>query len=176
HRSSPLAEQIRETNKYSNNLMARTLFLDMGGAIGMEQFTEESSLQKIRDTLAQQGLQFSELVMENGSGLSRQARISANHLNQLLVKAAQGPYQAEFVASLGLLGMDGTVEKRLPGEGLEGRFHLKTGSLDGVSSLAGYGLTRSGHLLSLVFIVNHPQAAAAKPAQDALLLWIGKEL
>ncbi len=176
HRSPPLAEQIRETNKYSNNLMARTLFLDMGGVAGMEQFTEESSVQKIRDTLAQQGLQFPELVLENGSGLSRQARISANHLNQLLVKAAQGPYQAEFVASLGLLGMDGTVEKRLLGEGLEGRFHLKTGSLDGVSSLAGYGLTRSGHLLSLVFIVNHPQAAAAKSAQDALLRWIGREL
>ncbi len=176
HRSPPLAEQIREANKYSNNLMARTLLLDMGGATGAEQSSEESGVQKIRDTLAQQGLQFSELVVENGSGLSRQSRISANHLNQLLVKAAEGPYQAEFMASLGLLGMDGTVEKRLPGEGLEGRFHLKTGSLEGVSSLAGYGLTRSGRLVSLVFIVNHPQAGAAKPAQDALLLWIGREL
>jgi D-alanyl-D-alanine carboxypeptidase/D-alanyl-D-alanine-endopeptidase (penicillin-binding protein 4) len=121
-------------------------------------------------------MQFSELVMENGSGLSRQTRITAGHLSQLLVKAAHGPYQAEFIASLALLGMDGTVDNRLPGEGLEGRFHLKTGSLDGVSALAGYGLTRAGRPMSLVILVNHAETTGAKSVQDALLRWIGKEL
>ncbi|MHB8354589.1 MAG: D-alanyl-D-alanine carboxypeptidase/D-alanyl-D-alanine endopeptidase, partial [Burkholderiales bacterium] len=176
HLSPPLAEQIREINKFSNNLMARTLFLDLGWAEGMTHASTEASVRRIRDTLALEGLQFSELVMENGSGLSRQARITAQHLSELLVRAAHGPYQAEFIASLGLVGMDGTVEKRLPGEGLEGRFHLKTGSLDEVSALAGYGLTASGRLLTLVVIVNHAQAANAKSVQDALLRWIGKEL
>jgi len=176
HLSPPLADQIREINKFSNNLMARTLFLDLGWAEGMMHASTEASVRRIRETLALDGLQFSELVMENGSGLSREARITAEHLSQLLVRAARGPYQAEFIASLGLLGMDGTVEKRLPGEGLEGRFHLKTGSLEGVSALAGYGLTRSGRLLSLVIMVNHAQTASAKSVQDALLRWIGKEL
>ncbi len=176
HRSPPLAEQIREINKFSNNLMARTLYLDLGWTEGVEYASATASARKVQEILAREGLKFPELVMENGSGLSRQARISAGHLSQLLIKAAQGPYQPEFVASLGLVGLDGTVEKRLPGEGLEGRFHLKTGSLEGVSTLAGYGLTRSGRPLSLVVMVNHPQAAASKPVQDALLRWIGKEL
>ena len=176
HLSPPLADQIREINKFSNNLMARTLFLDLGWTQGMAHASTEGSFRRIREILALEGLQFPELVMENGAGLSRQARITAEHLNGLLVRAARGPYQAEFIASLGLLGMDGTVEKRLPGEGLAGRFHLKTGSLEGVSALAGYGLTRSGRLLSFVIMVNHAEAASAKPVQDALLRWIGKEL
>ncbi len=176
HTSPALAEQIREINKFSNNLMARTLFLDLSWTEGMAHASAEASWHVVRDALAREGLQFSEMVMENGSGLSRRARITAGHLSQMLVRAAQGPYQAEFIASLGLLGMDGTVQKRLPGEGLEGRFHLKTGSLEGVSGLAGYGLTRSGRLMAFVIMINHAQAADAKSAQDALLRWIGKEL
>ncbi len=174
--SPALAEQIREINKFSNNLMARTLFLDLGWTEDMERASAETSICKIRDILAHEGMQFPELVMENGSGLSRQTRITAEHLSQLLARAASGPYQAEFIASLGLLGMDGTVDKRLPGEGLEGRFHLKTGSLEGVSALAGYGLTRTGRPTTLVIIINHAQTYGAKSVQDALLRWIGKEL
>jgi D-alanyl-D-alanine carboxypeptidase/D-alanyl-D-alanine-endopeptidase (penicillin-binding protein 4) len=176
HASPALAEQIREINKFSNNLMARTLFLDLGWTEGMERASADASVHRVRDILAQEGMQFPELVMENGSGLSREARITAGHLSQLLVGAAHGPYQAEFIASLGLLGMDGTVDKRMPGEGLEGRFHLKTGSLEGVSALAGYGLTRTGRPVSLVILVNHAQVVGAKSVQDALLRWIGKEL
>ncbi|MDE2623899.1 MAG: D-alanyl-D-alanine carboxypeptidase/D-alanyl-D-alanine-endopeptidase [Betaproteobacteria bacterium] len=174
-RSPALADQLRLVNKYSNNLMARTLLLDLGREEGGGA-TRAQGAARIRQLLARRGLDFPELVLDNGSGLSRRARITADHLNTLLVQANREPTQAEFASSLAISGLDGTAQHRLQGGSLEGRFHLKTGSLDDVSGIAGYGDTLSGHRVSLVFVVNHPRAAAAKPAQEALLRWIGETL
>ncbi|MDE1942329.1 MAG: D-alanyl-D-alanine carboxypeptidase/D-alanyl-D-alanine-endopeptidase [Betaproteobacteria bacterium] len=174
-RSPPLADQLRLINKYSNNLMARTLLLDLGREEGRPASRAQGAAY-IRQILAQRGLQFPELVVENGCGLSRQELISAGHLNALLIQASREPTQAEFVSSLAISGLDGTAERRFPDGEIEGRFHLKTGSLDDVSGMAGYGDTRSGHRVALVFVVNHAHAAAAKPAQEALLRWIGDSL
>ncbi len=172
-RSPPLAELMRQTNKYSNNLMARTLFLDLGRN-GDGPGTPAAAAERVQALLASRGLVFPELVLENGSGLSRRERISADHLNALLLQAGREPTQAEFIASLALAGQEGTVEQRKLGELVEGRFHLKTGSLEGVSGIAGYGDTLSGRRICFVFLVNHPHAAEARPAQDALLRWIGE--
>jgi D-alanyl-D-alanine carboxypeptidase/D-alanyl-D-alanine-endopeptidase (penicillin-binding protein 4) len=113
-------------------------------------------------------------VLENGAGLSRRERISAQHLADLLRLASDSPFSAELEASLPILGMDGTVKKRFRDSDIAGYAHLKTGSLEGVKSIAGYVKAHSGKQWIVVFIVNHPKAALAQPAQDALIEWLQK--
>ena len=128
----------------------------------------------IQQWLNAQQLRFPELVLENGAGLSRRERISAQHLAELLQRATNSPFNAELEASLPILGMDGTVKKRFRNSDIAGYAHLKTGSLEGVKSVAGYVKARSGKQWIVVFIVNHPNAALAQPAQDALIEWLQK--
>lgn len=115
-------------------------------------------------------LSFPELILENGSGLSRKERISAQSLAELLQHASRSRFSAELVASLPILGMDGTLRKRLKDNA--GYGHLKTGMLDGVKSLAGYVQTRSGDQWIVVFIINHANARYGQAAQDALIEWL----
>ena len=122
--------------------------------------------------LKTQQLKFPELVLENGAGLSRKERISALHLAELLQHAARSRYAAELEASLPILGMDGTMKKRFKDNEIAGYAHIKTGMLEGVKSIAGYVQARSGKQWVVVFIVNHPNAALAQPAQDALIEWL----
>lgn len=110
-----------------------------------------------------------ELAIENGAGLSRSDRISAESLGRLLQAAWESPLMPEFIASLPLAGIDGTMRKRMNGSGAAGRAHVKTGYLEGVRALAGYVLDRRGRQVMVVFMANHPNALAAKAAADALL-------
>lgn len=169
HYSLPLSEIIRDINKFSNNTMARQLFLTLGTADGK---TAGSSMEAIKQWLGK--AQFPELVLENGAGLSRNERISAAHLADILDRAASSPYSAELEASLPILGMDGTVKKRFKGDAIAGHAHLKTGSLEDVKSLAGYVHAASGKQWIMVFIINHPNAKYGKDAQDALIAWLEK--
>ncbi len=182
HIDSPsLAEIIRYINKYSNNVMARQLFLTLGlpdndthasaASVRPESASEASASANMRIWLKQKQLDFPELVLENGSGLSRHERISAHNLARLLVLAWKSPLMPEFVASLPLVAVDGTMKTRLKQTGVAGQAHIKTGTLDGVKTLAGYVLDRHGHWKIVVFMVNHPNAAASQMAQDALLQW-----
>jgi D-alanyl-D-alanine carboxypeptidase/D-alanyl-D-alanine-endopeptidase (penicillin-binding protein 4) len=113
-----------------------------------------------------------ELVLENGSGLSRIDRISARSLAQLLLFAGRHAVSPEFIASLPLVAVDGTMRKRLNGTDLAGQAHIKTGSLAGVRAIAGYVLDAKGRQMVVVFLVNHARATEASGAQDALLKWI----
>lgn len=78
----------------------------------------------------------------------------------------------EFIASLPLVGYDGTMKKRLRAQGIAGRAHIKSGSLQDVRSIAGYVLAESGRRFVVVFLINHPNASRGAEAQDALLQWI----
>jgi len=170
--SPTLAEIVRDINKFSNNVMARQLFLTLGAAgVGAPGSTEKTS-RAIRQWLAGKGLSFPELVLENGSGLSRIERISAKNLGQLLLTAFRSPVMPELIASLPLAAVDGTLKKRLSGAEVAGQAHLKTGSLSGVRSIAGYVLDNAGRRVVVVFIVNHANAGNAQPVQDALLRWV----
>lgn len=241
HFSPPLSEVIRDINKFSNNIMARQLFLTLGTiptasdmtnslreqvlqsrpAMAMANTpqsgtpetgtltyatpastTSDSELAKpdsgfastadeqplhcdpsasiARSTAAMQQwlntqrLKFPELVLENGSGLSREERISPQSLAELLQRATHSPFSAELVASLPILGMDGTMKRRLKDNESAGYAHLKSGMLEGVKSLAGYVHARSGEQWIVVFIINHPNARHGQAAQDALIEWLQK--
>jgi D-alanyl-D-alanine carboxypeptidase/D-alanyl-D-alanine-endopeptidase (penicillin-binding protein 4) len=167
--SPALAEVVREINKYSNNVMARQLFLTLGAESAKRPARGEDAEAAVRAWLAQKALPMPELAIENGAGLSRSDRISADSLGRLLLAAFASPVMPEFVASLPLAGIDGTMKRRANGNGVAGQAHVKTGYLDGVRALAGYVLDRRGRRVVVVFLANHPNAAATRAAQDALL-------
>ncbi|MDD5175544.1 MAG: D-alanyl-D-alanine carboxypeptidase/D-alanyl-D-alanine-endopeptidase [Sterolibacterium sp.] len=170
--SPPLAEVVRDINKFSNNVMSRQLFLTLGAEFRGKPSRTEDATAAIRAWLQQKELHFPEMVLENGSGLSRRERLSADSLARLLAAAWKSPLMPEFVASLPLIAVDGTMKKRLGRNGIAGQAHIKTGSLEGVKAIAGYVLDRSGKWQIIVFVINHANAAAAQSAQDALLQWV----
>jgi D-alanyl-D-alanine carboxypeptidase/D-alanyl-D-alanine-endopeptidase (penicillin-binding protein 4) len=172
HESAPVADVVRDINKFSNNVMARQVFLTLGNDSAPA--TAERAAQRVADWLAGRGLRFNELVLENGSGLSRRERIAAGSLNRLLLDAWKNPVMPEFVSSLPIVGIDGTMKKRLNGTEATGRAHIKTGTLDGVKTAAGYALDAQGRPYAVSFLINHPRAAVGGPAIDALLLWVAQ--
>lgn len=170
--SPPLADVVRLVNKYSNNVMARQMLLTIGAEVSGMPGSLENGGQAIRHWLAGKRLDFPELVIDNGAGLSREARISARHLGTLLLEAYASPTMPELMSSLPVVAVDGTMEQRMKNSGIAGRAHLKTGSLDGVRAVAGYLLDPRGRRWVVVFMVNHPRAGAYRAAQEALLEWI----
>ena len=170
--SPTLAEVVRDINKFSNNVMARQLFLTLGMEAGRRPASAEDGDAAIRSWLDARGLAMPELVLENGAGLSRRERISAESLGRLLQAAWRSAVMPELMASLPVTATDGTMKKRLKQNGVAGQAHIKTGSLEGVRSIAGYVLDKSGRRWIVVFFVNHANAGAAQPAQDALLQWV----
>ena len=125
----------------------------------------------MQEWLRQAGLEMPELVLENGSGLSRSERISARNLARLLQHGWNSPLLPEYLASLPIPGVDGTLRRRLAGSPAAGQAHLKSGYIDGVRAVAGYVRDRRGRWLILVCIVNHPNAIAAQPFLDAVVDW-----
>ena len=172
--SPPLSELIRDINKFSVNVMARQIFLTLG-ARDSPPATVKKSQRALREWIERRGFSFPELVVENGAGLSRADRITSRHLGQVLIAAYRSPLMPEFVASLALNGIDGTMKKRLGNSPLAGRSHMKTGYIEGVRAIAGYTLDSRGHMIAVVLIINHPSARSAQPVQDALLEWVHAE-
>jgi len=169
HESEPLAQVIRDVNKYSNNVMARQLYLTLGAEMSRQPGSAERAEQAIRGWLSSRGLDMQELVLENGAGLSRIERMAPASLARLLVHAWTSPLMPDFVGSLPLVGVDGTMKKR---NGAAGSAHVKTGLLVDVSAIAGYVHAHSGRRYVVVAIINHPNAGAGQPAHDALLEWV----
>ncbi len=205
HWSEPLSSIIRDINKYSNNVMARQLFLTLGESIpATAESTEASSahgqtpsptilqatfpanseragnmsidrsLLAVQIWLAREKLHFPELVLENGAGLSRRERISAASMDKLLQHAYDDPLSAELESSLPILGVDGSVRKRLRDTLAASHAHLKTGTLEGVKTVAGYVHSQSGREWIVVFFINSPYAKRGREAQDALIEWVQK--
>jgi D-alanyl-D-alanine carboxypeptidase/D-alanyl-D-alanine-endopeptidase (penicillin-binding protein 4) len=167
--SPPLARLVRDINKHSNNVMAKMLFLNLGAARYGGPATWDKGERAIRDWLRDRNLDIPELVLENGSGLSRSERISAAAMARLLVWAAGQPLYYEFAASLPALGQEGTQRRRMTGAPEAGRAWLKSGTLDGVRNLAGYVVDAAGRRKAVVIFINHPNAAQSEPFQAAVL-------
>jgi D-alanyl-D-alanine carboxypeptidase/D-alanyl-D-alanine-endopeptidase (penicillin-binding protein 4) len=169
--SPPLAQLVRDINKYSNNVMAKMLFLNLGASRYGGAATWEKSVRALRAWAAEHGIEMPELVLENGSGLSRIERISAASLARLLSYAALRPAYYECAASLPALGLEGTQKNRMNGSASVGQAWLKSGTLNGARNLAGYVLGPDGRRRIVVMLINHANAAAGAKAQAALIEW-----
>jgi len=172
HESPPLAEIVRDINKFSNNVMARQLYLTLAAEMGGAPADPQHARHSVRQWLELKKIRAPELVIDNGSGLSRIERASAATLAALLQAAWRSAVMPEFVASLPVVAMDGTMRKRLLGERIAGQAHIKTGLLHDARSIAGYVLDRHGRRHAVVMIVNHPRAGYSQEALDALLAWV----
>ncbi len=172
-RESPaLAEVVRSINKHSNNVMARQLYLDLAAEVLKLPANTERAERVVKSFLGNRSLNMPELVIENGSGLSRNERISAQSMGRMLLAAWAAPVMPELMSSLPLVGYDGTMRRRLRTNDVSGQAHIKTGSLEGVRAIAGYVLSVSGRRYVVVCFINHVNASAGQAVQDALLKWV----
>ena len=167
--SPPLYDAVRDINKLSNNVMARQLFLTLATSAYPPPATSLHAAEAVRRWLISRKLDFPELVLDNGSGLSRHERISARSMARLLAAADASKVRTDYVSSLAVSATDGTVRRRFQDEEIADQAFLKTGSLEGVRALAGYVLGPSGRRFVVVCFVNHANAAGAQRALDLLV-------
>ena len=169
--SPDVVEVIRDINKYSNNTMARQLFLSIGARHRLPGDGDDAAAayRAIDQWLGRKGIRAPNLVIENGSGLSRRERITAREMAAMLHAAWKSPYAAEFVSSLPLAAMDGTLRKRMRNTPLAGNAHLKTGTLNNVRALAGFSRDAQGHTWAVVAILNHPRPWGASAILDQVV-------
>lgn len=174
-----LADDVQDINKYSNNVMARQLLLTLALEKMGKPATTANGEMVIQEWLKKNGLNFTGLVIENGSGLSRNEAISAEQMNQLLVTARNLPAGEVFYNSLPIAGADGTMRNRLMTQ-LRKFLHLKkkpevrmkTGSLADVRAISGYVISKSGKMYAVSSFINHPNAWRGLEAHDQLLSWL----
>jgi D-alanyl-D-alanine carboxypeptidase/D-alanyl-D-alanine-endopeptidase (penicillin-binding protein 4) len=175
--SLTLGEIVRLTNKFSNNLMARHLLLTMG----QDRFGSPATLDKGAAAIAawsqERGIALQDMNIDNGSGLSRATRISVLQMAKVLSAAYHSRFAPEFIASLPLAGIDGTLRSRMK-TSPAGSVRMKTGHLDGVTGVAGFVTTTTGKTYVLVSLVNDPRAdyGAGEPIHGALVSWMQANL
>ncbi len=154
--SRSLAELVSDMNKHSNNFMAEQLLKHLGGARRGAPGSTEKGVDVVAEFLASVGIPRGTYDMENGSGLSDRTRISAEQLVKVLVAMYKNhSVRNEFISSLSVLGVDGTMKKwnRVASE-LSGVVYAKTGTLNNVSTLAGYVPMRDGRMAAFAILAN----------------------
>ena len=173
--SWPLADVASYVNKYSNNVMARHLLLTVAAETRGAPGTVEKGRSAVVEWMNERGIDARGFEITNGSGLSRDGRISARQMVGLLAHAYRQPYMPEFLSSMSLTGLDGTTSRRFDAsDPLAGRAHVKTGSLDHVSAIAGYVHARSGTRYAVVTLQNHTDVhrGYGEEIQEMLLRWV----
>jgi D-alanyl-D-alanine carboxypeptidase/D-alanyl-D-alanine-endopeptidase (penicillin-binding protein 4) len=177
--SPPLAEVIRDINKYSNNVMAEQVWLTLGlqqrrAAPDVAAALAPATPADARAALAQWlhgrlGTTEGEVAIVNGSGLARESRMSARTLARLLQWIWSQPMMPELASSLPVVGVDGTLRRS---SAPPGRAHLKTGSMRDVVAVAGFVDGADGRRYVLVALVNDQRAGNAHGVLDAAVRWV----
>ena len=172
-RSAPLPVVLLEMNKHSLNLHAEQVLRAVGAQATGGPGTTAAGLHVIEAYLDTLGVPKEEYTLVNGSGLSRDAAFSPYLLAAVIRDMSRhSGVGTEFQSSLAIAGVDGTLRKRL----VDGKVHMrgKTGSLDGVQSLAGIVRDASGTAYAFAFLVNGHRGAAGLPrqAQDRFAKWV----
>ena len=187
HVSRALPELVRDTNKPSDNLLARTLFLSLGAlapdpVLGSRPLpgTPEPTLVRaqatVRSWLRAHGIDDTGLVLENGSGLSRIERVTPVQLAGVLLAGQRSNWAPEFQASMPIAAIDGTLRRRLHDSPAAGRARMKTGTLKNVVALAGYVPDASGRQCVVVAMINSDLVSngRGRVVLDTLVDWVAR--
>lgn len=189
HVSRTLPEVIRDTNKQSDNTLARTIFLSLGSLeadplLGSKPLPPDASGAStpmraetaIRAWLQQHNIDGNGLILENGSGLSRSERATPAQLAGLLQAGLKSLWMPEFLASLPVAATDGTMRRRLKDSPAAHRARLKTGSLNGMIAVAGYVQDANNQTCIVVAILNdaHVANGAGRAVLDELIDWVAR--
>lgn len=168
HLSPPLADILKLMNKPSDNAIAELIFKTLGAEVMGEPGTWQKGRQVIGEFLAEIGAAFR---VVDGSGLSRYNLVTTELLVDLLVFVYNDfELMPDYVASLPIAGVDGTLRNRMKGMHAEKVLRAKTGTLSGVSALAGYTVTANGEVLAFSILISHyaGPAAPARRIQDTI--------
>lgn len=173
HVSPPLAQVVQRMNKPSNNLVAECLMKTVG-AIKTGRGTSGASgsgVQQARNWLGSIGLDLTQLLQADGSGLSRHNYVSPRNLVRLLLSIRRAPQYSAFYDSLPIAGVDGTLRSRMRGTAAAGNCRAKTGTSSHVSSLSGYVTAADGEPLVFSLLMNNHlgPASACTAAQDRIV-------
>jgi D-alanyl-D-alanine carboxypeptidase/D-alanyl-D-alanine-endopeptidase (penicillin-binding protein 4) len=166
HYSQPLGVAVRDVNKRSNNFMAEQILKTLGAETGGRPGTWQKGIEAVQSFLDKLGIPATAYKMTNGSGLYDSNRFSPVQLVTLLRSTYKDfRFAADFVGSLGLAGADGTVGHRM--EGAERYVRAKTGTLQGVSCLAGYAGAPGRAPLAFAILMNDLSDASSNRARTA---------
>jgi D-alanyl-D-alanine carboxypeptidase/D-alanyl-D-alanine-endopeptidase (penicillin-binding protein 4) len=192
--SRTISGSARDTNKPSDNALARTLFLSLGaleadpqlgsrpqaamteGAAQPPESTASRAERVVRDWLRGHGIDDTGLVLDNGSGLSRTARMTPVQMGGVLQAGLRSDWAPEFLASLPIAAIDGTMRRRLLDSPAAGHARMKTGTLNGISAVAGYVPDAHGQRCIVVAMVNgdNTDTGHARAVLDALVDWVAR--
>ncbi|MFL6663315.1 MAG: D-alanyl-D-alanine carboxypeptidase/D-alanyl-D-alanine-endopeptidase [Rhizobacter sp.] len=168
-----VAAAIREMNKTSDNIIARSLLLALSPRLAAGHALRDAQ-ERIQAWLQRQGLDDDDIHVDEGSGQSHVERGKPRAMVELLRRAWSADTSRAFVDSLPVAGVDGTLSRRLRDGPAAGQAWLKTGTLSSARALAGYVRGASGTVYAVAVYVNDPGAARATPALDALIEWIAR--
>ncbi len=175
-KSKPVSEVLPLINKKSNNVMARQLFLSIAAKKAGMPATNIKGATAIKSWLFSRGLDFPELIMENGSGLSRIGSISVRHMAEMLIDAHKSSNQQTFLNSLAIMGVDGTLKNRMKNTVVAKQARMKTGTLSNVRGIAGYVNSTNGSKYVVAILHNDPKARySTRTAHDELIQWTAKQ-
>ena len=153
HVSAPLSEVCRISNKPSNNFVAEAIYKTLGGELYGAPGTLAKGTRAIMDYLTSVGIKPGAYKIVNGSGLTHENRITPQDLSSLLRKIYYDLSVApEFMTSLAIAGIDGTIRNRFMGTDAVGLVRAKTGTLNGVSALSGYVGDKDDVLIFSIFV------------------------
>ena len=168
--SPPFSVVAAQTLKPSQNLYTELILRTLGRSSPIpDKTSEEQGLEVVRSFLKTAGIRPESLVLDDGSGLSRNDMITAEASVQLLTFMSKHRYADVFRNALPIAGVDGTLRNRLKGTPAENNLRAKTGSLSSAASLAGYVTTAAGEKLAFSIMVNNyprdvdPRAACIDP-------------
>lgn len=163
-----LNEIISITNKNSDNYYAENLFKMLGGYNTKHKFNIDGAKEIILNQLQDAGINTKEIVINDGSGLSRRNLVSAESLIKLLIAAENSNFREQFKESLSIAGVDGTLKKRMKNGGAYSNLKAKTGTLRNVSSLSGYVNTIDGERLCFAFLFRGNAVSTYKSIENEL--------
>ncbi|MDX6614425.1 MAG: hypothetical protein QOD75_3611 [Blastocatellia bacterium] len=169
--SPPLSVIASQTLKPSQNLYTELLLRTLGKAAPASPKTDEQAgLEVVRGFLRQSGIHPDDIVLNDGSGLSRNDMVTASSSLQLLIYMSRHRYADVFRDALPIAGVDGTLRSRMKGTAAAGNVRAKTGSLSSVASLSGYVTSAAGERLAFSMMLNnYPDASAVrKDSIDAI--------
>jgi D-alanyl-D-alanine carboxypeptidase/D-alanyl-D-alanine-endopeptidase (penicillin-binding protein 4) len=173
HHSRPLIQIIAKTNKKSNNLYARHIFLLLGAKKFGPPATEPKGAKAVKKILGARGVLGSETILDNGCGLSRKSRTTVKAMYKLL-QDAHKTYGEKWMNTLSIAGKDGTIRRRFKRGPAKGKAWMKTGTLKDAKNIAGYVKGKSGKLYTVVIFYNDVRRWLGVQIQNQIIEWIAK--
>jgi len=171
HRSRPLLQIVAKTNKKSNNLYARHIFLLLGAQREGAPATEAKGAKAVRSILSARRLWDDRIRINNGCGLSRHSEVTAGVLVRLLDDAYRR-LGKRWMQTLAIAGKDGTIRRRFRHSVAKGRAWMKTGTLNNAKNIAGYVRGKSGRLYTVAILYNGREHWKGSTLQNQIIEWL----